>query len=131
MEERITTAGVFISNGRVLVAKRSKGGSIAGKYEFPGGKNRWGESIADTLRREYMEELGVSIEVGDEILSFDFTNKDTLYHQKVCLIDIKDQSFTLNFHTEARMVGKAELETLDFAETDRKIASFIVEKKLL
>ena len=74
MEERITTAGIAIKDGKVLIAHRIPGGSLSGKWEFPGGKNRYGESVADTLIREWDEELGVGIEVGEEVLAFDFTN---------------------------------------------------------
>ena len=37
MEERITTAGVAVRDGMVFVAHREKGGSLSGKWEFPGG----------------------------------------------------------------------------------------------
>ena len=72
--ERVTTAGIYIKDGRVLVAKRLGGGSISEKWEFPGGKNRWGESVADTLVREYSEELGVDIIVKDVVFTYEFEN---------------------------------------------------------
>jgi A/G-specific adenine glycosylase len=34
-------------------------------WEFPGGKTEAGESLADCLRREIREELGVEIRVGE------------------------------------------------------------------
>ena len=57
MHERVTTAGIALKDGKVLVAHRVKGGSLSEKWEFPGGKQRWGESDEMTLKREYMEEL--------------------------------------------------------------------------
>jgi ADP-ribose pyrophosphatase YjhB (NUDIX family) len=51
--ERITTSGIcFDATGRVLIAKREDKGSIGGKWEFPGGKNRdqIGETISETLQ---------------------------------------------------------------------------------
>ena len=55
MEERITTSGVAEKKGEFLVAKRLPGGPLSEKWEFVGGKNRWGESVPDTLKREWME----------------------------------------------------------------------------
>lgn len=129
--ERITTAGIYIHENRVLVAKRASGGSISEKWEFPGGKNRWGESLADTLAREYQEELGVHIVFEREILSFDFENKGTLYHLKAALIDIPEPQFSLNFHTQVMMMDSSALLELDFAPSDARIASYLVENKFL
>lgn len=131
MKERITTAGIFIKNNKVLVAKRKEEGVIGGKWEFPGGKNRYGESVGETLKREFQEELGVSVSPADTIMSFDFINKETLYHQKAVLIDSVEGEFDLKFHSEIKMCDKEELLSLDFADSDRQMAVFLVENKLL
>ena len=52
-EQRITTAGILTKDDRYFVAKREDKGSIGGLWEFPGGKNRWGESEQETLMREF------------------------------------------------------------------------------
>ena len=130
MEERITTAGIAIKDGKVLIAHRIPGGSLSGKWEFPGGKNRYGESVADTLRREWLEELGVDIEAGDEILSFDFANNDKLYHLKCCLVYPGSDSFSLSVHTEIAYASKGDLLSYDFGPSDRKIAEYIASEIL-
>ena len=48
-------------NGDVLLGQRPQGKPYAGYWEFPGGKVETGEDILDALKREFMEELGVSI----------------------------------------------------------------------
>ncbi|HWU17963.1 MAG TPA: (deoxy)nucleoside triphosphate pyrophosphohydrolase [Devosia sp.] len=45
---------------RVLIAQRPEGKSMAGLWEFPGGKVEQGESPEAALIRELEEELGVS-----------------------------------------------------------------------
>jgi 8-oxo-dGTP diphosphatase len=45
---------------RVLIAQRPEGKSLAGLWEFPGGKLEIGESPEDALIRELSEELGIS-----------------------------------------------------------------------
>ncbi|MBC3881086.1 8-oxo-dGTP diphosphatase MutT [Undibacterium sp. LX40W] len=49
------------ANGDVLLGQRPEGKPYAGYWEFPGGKVESGEDILDALKREFMEELGVTI----------------------------------------------------------------------
>ncbi|TRD22646.1 (deoxy)nucleoside triphosphate pyrophosphohydrolase [Palleronia caenipelagi] len=46
-------------DGRVLLAQRPEGKSMAGLWEFPGGKIEPGERPEDALIRELHEELGI------------------------------------------------------------------------
>ena len=48
-------------DGRVLLAERPAGKSMAGLWEFPGGKVEPGERPEDTLIRELKEELGITV----------------------------------------------------------------------
>ena len=48
-------------DGRVLIAQRPEGKSMAGLWEFPGGKVEPGERPEETVIREMQEELGVTI----------------------------------------------------------------------
>lgn len=48
-------------DGRVLIAKRPEGKSLAGLWEFPGGKVEAGELPETALVRELREELAVDI----------------------------------------------------------------------
>jgi 8-oxo-dGTP diphosphatase len=48
-------------DGRVLIAQRPEGKSMAGLWEFPGGKIEQGERPEQTVIREMQEELGITI----------------------------------------------------------------------
>ncbi|HTO41198.1 MAG TPA: NUDIX domain-containing protein, partial [Rhizomicrobium sp.] len=48
-------------DGRVLIAQRPAGKSMAGLWEFPGGKIEKGERPEDTVIRELEEELGIVV----------------------------------------------------------------------
>ncbi len=49
---------------RLLAARRSAPKSLAGRWEFPGGKVEPGETHHEALHREMAEELGITIAVG-------------------------------------------------------------------
>jgi 8-oxo-dGTP diphosphatase len=48
-------------DGRVLLAQRPQGRTMAGLWEFPGGKIEAGEKPEDSLIRELKEELGIDV----------------------------------------------------------------------
>lgn len=54
--------GVLIdATGRFLLTSRPEGKVYVGYWEFPGGKLEAGETVAQALRRELHEELGITI----------------------------------------------------------------------
>ncbi|MGE0698110.1 MAG: (deoxy)nucleoside triphosphate pyrophosphohydrolase [Hyphomicrobiaceae bacterium] len=63
----VVAAALVDRDGRVLIAERPAGRSMAGLWEFPGGKVGPGESPEAALVRELREEL--SIEVCDTCLA--------------------------------------------------------------
>ena len=54
--------GVLIApDGQFLLTTRPPGKVYAGYWEFPGGKLELGETVAQALRRELQEEVGVTV----------------------------------------------------------------------
>ncbi len=53
----------------ILIAKRPKQAVLGGYWEFPGGKLEDGESASQCLVREFKEELGIEVRVGQALLS--------------------------------------------------------------
>ena len=58
---RVAAALLFDAAGRVLLAQRPQGKSMAGLWEFPGGKLDGAETPEQALRRELREELGIDL----------------------------------------------------------------------
>jgi 8-oxo-dGTP diphosphatase len=57
----VVAAALVDPDGRVLIAQRPEGKSLAGLWEFPGGKLDAGERPEQALIRELREELGVEV----------------------------------------------------------------------
>ena len=55
----VAAVALFDIDGRVLVARRPEGKSMAGLWEFPGGKLEQGETPEEALIRELREELAI------------------------------------------------------------------------
>ena len=55
----VSAVALIDTDGRVLLAQRPEGKSLAGLWEFPGGKVEPGESPEAALIRELREELGI------------------------------------------------------------------------
>jgi len=58
------------ADGRVLIAQRPPGKSLAGAWEFPGGKIHAGESRSAALARELDEELGITVEAARPLIRY-------------------------------------------------------------
>ena len=68
VDRTLVVAGVLVDTvGRVLAARRSYPESLAGRWEFPGGKAAPGETPQQALVRELDEELGIRATVGVEL----------------------------------------------------------------
>lgn len=55
----VSAVALIDPDGRVLLAQRPEGKSMAGLWEFPGGKVETGETPEAALIRELYEELGI------------------------------------------------------------------------
>lgn len=56
----VSAVALIDQDGRVLLAQRPEGKSMAGLWEFPGGKIEPGETPEVALIRELEEELGIN-----------------------------------------------------------------------
>jgi len=96
------------------------------KWEFPGGKIHEGETPEECLRRELIEELGITVRIGPALPPTvhqypDFTI--TLY-PFVCAIESGD--LIPQEHAEVAWLRPEELPLLDWADADRPVVNLFL-----
>lgn len=120
-------AALMKRQGKVLVGQRPEGASLAGNWEFPGGKIELGESPEAALARELHEELGIEAEVGPLKFVDTHTYGKTgilflFYEVKYWKGQVKTQQ-----HLDLRWVTPKELAQLEIPEANRKFLQKILD----
>ena len=101
MNERIqkfSVKGIVCKNGKVFMLKDNKG-----IWELPGGKIDFGEHPLESLKREFLEELGVKeVKIGDVVNVWDFTVnvKSTIYHFIIIVYECEANLSNINISDE-------------------------------
>jgi 8-oxo-dGTP diphosphatase len=116
-----SVAGIAFNGGRLFIARRGDGGAMGGRWEFPGGKVEQGENDAGALIREFQEELGIPVRVGEHLGSASFEHKGSLRLLNAYEVFFPGTEFTLAVHSEWKWASLDEIETLDFAGSDRAL----------
>ncbi|MDR2509042.1 MAG: (deoxy)nucleoside triphosphate pyrophosphohydrolase [Spirochaetaceae bacterium] len=122
---KVSLAGIALENGRIFIARRLAGGDMGEKWEFPGGKAEDGESYEAGLAREFMEEFGVSVRVGELLGESSFVHKEQSRRLYAYRIYFLEENFTLTEHSEWRWVMPAEIKKLDFTPSDLSLLPYI------
>lgn len=124
---KIVAAAIIEENGCVLIARRKTGKWHVGKWEFPGGTVEEGETNEECLKRELMEELAVTAEVGDLLCSSEYVNTPDWTTQLFAYrARIVSGAVMLRDHEEMRWVSRADLGLYDFAEIGRSILEHLM-----
>ena len=120
--------GVIKKNNAIFICKRADEQHQGGLWEFPGGKVEAGESVFVALKRELIEEVGLTIHSSSQLMVIEHD-----YGDKCVKLDVHVVS---NFSGEAHgaegqsseWVAISELENYDFPEANAEIIEKIVAR---
>ena len=119
-------AGIIINQNKILIGKRKDKDIGGGKWEFPGGKIKIGETNSEALERELYEELGISTKIGKELMNYEHMFKTTIYNISFMEIIEYEGEIRNNAHSEIKWVKFSNLLKYDFISgDDRFIQSFL------
>lgn len=125
----IVTAAVIIRGPHILITCRPPHGLLGGLWEFPGGKQMPGEDLASCLRRELNEELGVEVEVGEQlgVYRHAYTHfRVTLFAFCCSLLVGEPRPIQA---ADLRWVTPAELSAYPMGKIDRQISQTLVTSR--
>ena len=128
-EKRIEViAGLILCNDKILIGQRKHGKNLEYKWEFPGGKLEQSESHEECLCRELMEEMQLSITVGEYFMTsaYDYDFGTVIMH--VYWAISPSQIIPALFEHEQYMwVSLTDLEKYDFVPADKPIIQALIK----
>lgn len=114
MEQKIVVSGVLLRDGQALVVRRSMDEKfLPGYFELPGGKVDFGEDVFVALSREFEEEVGFSVEVGEFIRTFSYVTGTRHTVELVFYVHGEGDVTLSEAHSEYAWVSSLDVEVSD------------------
>ena len=130
---QLVVAGALVDDlddpQHLLAARRATPASLAGRWEFPGGKVDPGESPEDALHRELREELGVRVGLGPELVGPDggAWKLSASYVMRLWLVEvISGVPEPLVEHDDLRWLGPGQWLDVPWLDADVRIVEALV-----
>ena len=127
--KHITVVGAVIEqDGRIFACQRGPGMSLAGMWEFPGGKIEPGESGPDALAREITEELECTVRVGELVTTTEHQYDFGVVSLTTYVCALLDGTPRLTEHSEGRWLPVSELHSVEWAPADIPAVEILIER---
>lgn len=119
---RVVVGAAIVRDGRLLAQQRARPAAHAGRWELPGGRVEDGESDADALVRECLEELGVHVVPGHRV-GPEVPLPGTRSVLRIYAADLRDPLATPHpvEHRALRWLTAPDVDTVDWLEADRAL----------
>lgn len=129
MVKRVEVVGaVLVHDDQVFAAKRGPGKSMAGYWEFPGGKVEADETPEEALARELREELKIETVVGEFLVTVTHEAGTAIIELSTYLCTINEGVPVLTEHEEFRWLPVSELSDVEWAPADIPTVELLQER---
>lgn len=102
----------------IIFATQRGYGEWKGFWEFPGGKMEGGETPHEALKREFMEELGIEIKIGEWITKIEYDYPTFHLSMDCFFVEIISGDLILKEHEDAKWLTKEELNSVNWLPAD-------------
>ncbi len=117
MKQIHVVAAIIIKDEKILCTQRGTG-SLAYKWEFPGGKIEAGETEQEALKREIKEELHCDIEIGEKAAHTIHTYDFGTVHLTTYYCELMKEEPILTEHIAMKWLYPDDLMSLEWAPAD-------------
>ncbi|MBO6607405.1 (deoxy)nucleoside triphosphate pyrophosphohydrolase [Psychroserpens sp.] len=125
MKKIEVVCGIIKKRDKIFIAKKRKDKSLAGYWEFPGGKIEHSENAEDALKRELYEELGMKVKVLNRITSNTHNYDEIQVFLIAYLCEFKEASYEMTDHDQYAWISKNEFNNYKMAPADLPIIEYI------
>ena len=122
-------AALIWDGDKFMICQRPAHKSNALLWEFVGGKLEPGETKEEALIRECMEELGITVAVGEEFFDIVHTYPDITVHLTLFNATISEGTPKLIEHNDIRWITPEEIPQYNFCKADDEILKRIMQKE--
>lgn len=126
--KKLVTAAILRRGGAVLLTRRAEGQTLAGLWEFPGGKVRGGETPEACLARELEEELSLRCAIGARVAESEYWYAHGAFTILAYEAEIESGELELTVHDRAEWVEVQALLDRNLAPADIPIAQVLQAK---
>lgn len=119
-------AALIVKNDCIFAARKKRGLSLAGYWEFPGGKIEAGETPEQCLSRELLEELGVRCRIGAFLGESIYDYGDKVVRLLGFYATHVDGIFLLRDHDQSVWLPPGELAGLRWAPADIPLVGMVI-----
>lgn len=120
-------AGILKKDNKILIARKKEGKSLAGYWEFPGGKIEDGETTQESLIRELMEEMNINIKVNEYVGESIYDYGNIVISLKGYLAEILDGEIALTDHDKYEWVTLDEIGSYKIAPADIQLVEDLLK----